>query len=314
MARQAWDLVSTPFQGPAKPQCLLCEPISESYLSSPAGRLGPSTLAEQCIRVAANNLNDLDAQCLDGLPAHLLGEIWQFVANHKKALSFKAWKLFASIMSRDRDTAKCMSYSLTRWFSSIPGDLTAPLSEYLSPLASDTFEFLTHLTIAGRVNVETHDLLQLGQLRNLAVLEFIEPLLNHDVPTEFPRVSDSIVREWARQTDPFPLLRILRVWGCHFTTTRSLQYLDAFPSLVVYDVAGKKNDWRDRDNYSAYWICRTNKVSRQIIKHLAKYAKQLYTNLDEVSIFCRKGGKRLTCSCTLGKLGGNIPASRAGHH
>ncbi|KAI1258734.1 hypothetical protein F5Y18DRAFT_444015 [Xylariaceae sp. FL1019] len=255
--RKGWDLVPTLLEGPRKPECGLCD-IADFKGLSPLKRLGPSTLAEHCIRVAADHLNDLDTHCLDCLPPHLVIDIWQFVINDSRALlSFRAWKLFTNRLSRDKDTAKYMSScSSTRWFSTVPGDLAAPLSEYLSPLASDSFEFLTHLTIAGLVSIETHDLLQLSQFRNLAILELIEPVLNPDY-TQFPRVSDSVVREWARQPDSFPLLRLLRIWGDRFTTTQSFQYLDAFPSLVLYDVAGEKADWEGAEEFSASWILST---------------------------------------------------------
>jgi len=53
----------------------------------------------------------------------------------------------------------------------------------------------------------------------------------------------------------FPLLRVLRIWGEDFTTHRSLQYLSAFPSLAVYDVAGHRDDWPKAANVPQGW-CR----------------------------------------------------------
>jgi hypothetical protein len=129
-----------------------------------------------------------------------------------------------------------------------------PLAAYITHSTSTTFDFLTELTIAGEVKCGTPELLQLVQLKNLAVLQVIQPSDEGGLAT-FPLLTDSIVREWSSASDPFPVLRILRVWGMDFTTTHSLQYLDAFPSLVLYDVAGRKRDWAKVDNAS-FWRCR----------------------------------------------------------
>ncbi|RWA12558.1 hypothetical protein EKO27_g2571 [Xylaria grammica] len=111
------------------------------------------------------------------------------------------------------------------------------------------------LTITGQVHGGTHELLQLVQLKNLAVLEFIDLSQESrgDGECAIPQVSDSIVREWSQTPDPFPLLRVLRIWGNGHTTRRSLNYIHAFPCLVLYDIAGEKRDWTGLDEESL-WI------------------------------------------------------------
>ncbi|KAI0550959.1 coenzyme A transferase [Xylaria curta] len=116
-----------------------------------------------------------------------------------------------------------------------------PLEAYIEPLVSNTFDFLAHLTITGNIIGNTPELLQLIELKNLAVLEFIQPD-EEDRPSSL-RLTDSILREWSRTPDPFPVLRVLRVWANDYVTRHSLRYVNAFPSLVLYDVAGKKRDW-----------------------------------------------------------------------
>ncbi len=54
--------------------------------------------------------------------------------------------------------------------------------------------------------VGTAELLQLVQLTNLAVLEVIQPS-DEANSWSFPRVNDSIVREWSTTPGAFPLLR-----------------------------------------------------------------------------------------------------------
>lgn len=110
-------------------------------------------------------------------------------------------------------------------------------------MISSSFAFITHLRLrAGLIAIE-HSLLSLAQMKNLGVLEILQPVSSLEQLSGFPRISDRTIREWALGDQPFPLLRILRIWGSHFTSTQSLQYLDKFPALAVYDVAGLRSDW-----------------------------------------------------------------------
>lgn len=123
---------------------------------------------------------------------------------------------------------------------------TGPLATYINPLKSSSFEFIVHLTITGHhPSIDTHQLLALTELKNLGVLEIFEPLPSPDGTDSFPRVSDATVRAWSEEPDPFPALRVMRIWGNDFTTSRSLQYLSKFPALAIYDVAGLERDWKN---------------------------------------------------------------------
>ncbi|KAJ2972490.1 hypothetical protein NUW58_g9175 [Xylaria curta] len=118
-------------------------------------------------------------------------------------------------------------------------------------LFSDTFDFLTHLTITGTVQGNTSELLKLVQLKNLAILEILQPKEEFG-PGKRLQLTDSIVREWSKTPDPFPVLRVLRVWANDSTTTHSLRYVCAFPSLVLYDVAGRARDWEEKREDSVW--------------------------------------------------------------
>lgn len=180
----------------------------------------------------------------------VIGRLWEYVKD-TGALSVDTWKLIASTgITRDEEAASYICPLLMRhntW-----AHKTQPLAAYLEPLISDTFDFLTHLTITGMVRCDAPELLRLIQLKNLAVLEIIESPDDERSVWEGPRLTDSIVREWSKSPDPFPVLRVLRVWGHDYTTINSLRYITAFPSLVLYDVAGRKRDWKGKGEQSVW--------------------------------------------------------------
>lgn len=106
-----------------------------------------------------------------------------------------------------------------------------------------TTDFLSHLVISGGCQFSTSELLCLTDLRNLGALEFIQPA---DEPrTQFLKVNDRLLRGWTETDDPFPLLRILRIWVDGDITQNSLRWATKFPSLSLYDVAAARRDWED---------------------------------------------------------------------
>lgn len=115
----------------------------------------------------------------------------------------------------------------------------------MNPIISPSFDFIVHLTLVGyQPSIDTPQLLSLTKLKNLGVLEIIQPPPSSTgADLDFPKISDAIIRQWSEEPDPFPVLRVLKIWGDYFTTPNSLQYLSKFPALAVYDVAGKERDW-----------------------------------------------------------------------
>ncbi|KAJ4164161.1 hypothetical protein LMH87_005846 [Akanthomyces muscarius] len=85
----------------------------------------------------------------------------------------------------------------------------------------------------------------------------------YSIMASFPHVSDRIVRGWSDAPDPFPLLRVLRIWGDQSVTEVSLRWVAKFPSLVLYDVMAGKDDWT-----SAYEEAETTgwTVSQQVTR------------------------------------------------
>ncbi|KAF9770002.1 hypothetical protein IL306_012511 [Fusarium sp. DS 682] len=116
------------------------------------------------------------------------------------------------------------------------------LTRYTQPLTAPPTDFITHIVIAGGCTFNTHDLLCLADMPNLGALEIIQPADRN----LFPHISDRLVRGWSEKPDPFPLLRILRIWGDETTSQASFQWVSKFPSLALYDVIGARDAWHAR--------------------------------------------------------------------
>ncbi|KAI1428968.1 hypothetical protein F5Y12DRAFT_585719 [Xylaria sp. FL1777] len=241
-----WD-VPAPRSMPV-PWNRVTKPVVHTYSRPRSRHFGAAPLVDMCSKVVAAHIEELDRSHLQDLPVQLVGRIWEYV-EQTTGLSVESWKLLASILvpgvTNKEGMERCINPFLINYSIEVPK--TQPLAAYIEPLLSDPLDFLTHLTIAGRVHGGTAELLQLVRLKNLAVLEIFQPDNEADTWT-FPRLTDSVVREWSTTPEAFPFLRILRVWGEDNTTRHSLRYIDAFPSLVVYDVAGRRRDWEDKGN------------------------------------------------------------------
>ncbi|KAI1117751.1 hypothetical protein F5Y14DRAFT_322052 [Nemania sp. NC0429] len=211
---------------------------------------GPASLVDICLKVVARHAEELDKVHLQHIPGRLIGRLWEYMKD-TGALSVESWKLIASTgLTQDEEAASYICPLLMRHNTWV--HKTQPLAAYLEPLFSDSFDFLTHLTITGKVRCDTPELLHLTQLKNLMVFEMIQSPDDEGGVWEGPQLTDSIVREWSRSPDPFPLLRVLRIWGHDYTTIHSLRYVTAFPSLVLYDVAGRERDWPEKSEHPGW--------------------------------------------------------------
>ncbi|KAF7562413.1 hypothetical protein G7046_g1711 [Stylonectria norvegica] len=204
-------------------------------LSKPYGTQGPRSLVETAINVVANNIGDISDDHLEPLPAYILWRVWRLLESRGACLH--AWKLLSKILLKEDDQKTLALYHFREHICH-PAD---HLVRYTKPLTSISAEFITHIVISGGSSFTTNDMLCLADVKNLGVLEIIQP---HDqLRTLFPQITDRLVRGWTEMDDPFPLLRILRIWGDESTTQESLQWVSKFPSLALYDVVGFKGDW-----------------------------------------------------------------------
>lgn len=117
---------------------------------------------------------------------------------------------------------------------------TADFNVYIKPLqATRAFDFVSHIRVAGVNHIRTEDLLLLPSLRNLGVLEIIEGQLD----SGHPRISDRIIRTWSEDKAAFPNLLVLKIFSRFDVTMESLQYLARFPALAVFEIQAK--GWSD---------------------------------------------------------------------
>lgn len=203
-----------------------------------------------------------------------MGKIWKHI-NTNSVISVQAWKVFALRVAQDEEAEKrCIHPNIRRHIAFV--HKTQPLGAYIKPLLSGAL--LTHLTITGAIRCDAPELLQLTQLKNLAILEFLGVEKNE---TSW-RLSDDILRAWSISPNPFPQLAILRVWGLGQTTEISLRYLNSFPSLVVYEVAGDYNDWPERREYLG-WKRVDNTWHPGILSETLRKQTKILSEFDRVA-------------------------------
>ncbi|KAL7790330.1 hypothetical protein V8C37DRAFT_384761 [Trichoderma ceciliae] len=207
-------------------------------LFMPRGARGPRSLLDMAINVIATNIGDVSEELLGSIPTQLLWRIWRFL--EARGVCFHAWKLFSAILLREDDEKSLGLYRFRQHICRPSEELKC----YTQPLISLTTEFITHLVLSGGCHFSTHELLCLTDIKNLGILELIQPA--DEVRDVFPHVSDHLIRGWTDKENPFPLLRILRIWGDQSTTQNSLRWVAKFPSLALYDVMGAREDWASR--------------------------------------------------------------------
>ncbi|GJC77745.1 hypothetical protein ColLi_00583 [Colletotrichum liriopes] len=186
------------------------------------------------MHTVAENIGDVTEQHLarEDLPKRYLWRIWRLLENRF------AWKVFSKFLLAE-DDEKTLGLYRYRQHICQPSE---NLRHYIRPLESLAVDFVTHLNITGFSSFAENELLALARLKNLAILEIIQPA--DELRTIFPKVEDRLVRGWSEMDGPFPLLRILRLWGDESVTKNSLQYVSKFPSLALYDVNASRSDWR----------------------------------------------------------------------
>lgn len=152
-------------------------------------------------------------------------------------MCLQAWKIFSQIL-RAEENDQALGLCRFRQHICKPEE---DLKLYTQPLTSDATEFITHLTISGGCSFKVSELLSLAKMKNLGTLELIKPA--DDLLADYTTITDRLIRGWSETENAFPLLRILRIWGDAALTDVSLRWVSKFPSLVLYDVMGAKDDW-----------------------------------------------------------------------
>lgn len=176
-----------------------------------------------------------------------------------------AWNLVSQCLTTADEVPALGLYRFTRYIW-IPHD---ELKIYTQPLLSQTTEFLAHLSISGDCQFGTREMLCLADLKNLGVLELMQP--KGKLRSDFPDVNDRLLRAWAEVDDPFPLLRILRIRVERDITQNSLRWVTKFPSLAVYDVITHKRGWKDAHAFALEHGWETARLSSRVDYSLLRY-------------------------------------------
>ncbi|KAH8661435.1 hypothetical protein BGZ60DRAFT_381263 [Tricladium varicosporioides] len=198
------------------------------------GFRGSRSLQDTAIECILNNISDVTFEGMQCLPDQMVRRIWHAV-NKRCLLSFNTWMIFSKLLCRGEGA----SLGLLRYRQNFQKP-TSPLIVYTVPITSQSFEFITSLSITTTFSVP--DLVKLSHITNLGVLEVIsnDGVRGGNEKVSLP-VSDRLVRAWAiaaSDEGAFKVLRILKLWYHEDLTSKSLAYLNDFPALALYDVRG----------------------------------------------------------------------------
>lgn len=229
--------------------------------ATPRARGPPKSLVALTTAVVAKNAGLLTEDMVDRIPPRMRLRVWQYLearfvpclymhvsyllTEANRGVNLHAWKILSKYLLRGEDHSE-PTLSQYRYRQHIC-DPSHALSVYTEPLTSPTCAFITHLVISGSCDFSTSEMVSLAQMPNLGVLEIMQPA--DELRVIFPQVTDRLIRGWINTPNPFPLLRILRIWGDQTTTQDSLKHLANLPSLALYDVMGSRDDWQRAEEY-----------------------------------------------------------------
>ncbi|KAI9729610.1 MAG: hypothetical protein M1835_003617, partial [Candelina submexicana] len=165
---------------------------------------------------------------------------------------FHAWRVFATVYGKEGDS------SLLYHRQSIIKPSIA-LGEYIRTITSHAFDWITYLSISSIAFTRT-ELIKVSKLVNLGALDILGS-------TELYRatsvIEDSIVRAWsaaAAEGGYFSKLRVLMLRKHRDITSRSLEYLNCFPSLTLYKVSECSISFTDNKKAESFgWTCESGK-------------------------------------------------------
>ncbi|KFH43783.1 hypothetical protein ACRE_054780 [Hapsidospora chrysogenum ATCC 11550] len=197
---------------------------------------GPRSLMDMVARVVAENIASVTDEHMDAMPWTVRSRVWRLLK--EGGLCLHAWKLF-NRKTPDGEGVKACGYT-----HHICKTYDNALQVYTRPLDAPATQFISHLFLSRGCEFSTSELLCLADMRNLGILEIVQAEGTMDGLSGRPHVTDRLVRGWSEKEDPFPALRLLRVWCVESTTEASFQWVSKFPGLAVYDVVGRREDWR----------------------------------------------------------------------
>ncbi|KAI9816512.1 MAG: hypothetical protein M1827_001644 [Pycnora praestabilis] len=249
--------------------------------SVPGHRLeekGASSLESAAMRSVLANIPNITPEALRYIPRELGERIWELLVRSELDC-FHAWRTFIAAYREEEKG----SFNYRRQYIL---DLANPLNAYIKSITSSIW--ITYLTLSD-IEFTRVELLNISDLTNLGALK----IDNHCFTREdtSPGVDDSIVRAWGRaaaDTGAFTKLRVLMLRNQPDITGRSLEYLNYFPALTIYNVPGcALSVALDEKAHSMGWGLYTGK---HLIKALRKDKKAGRTMVLSMSRIFREAG------------------------
>ena len=185
--------------------------------------------------------------------------------------SFYAWKLLSKYLLRDDKHPSTMALYHRTHHICAPH---LPLQAYTTPLLSFNFDFIASLTITGNCYFTTSEIMSLSRLPNLGVLELIAPSTSGNPDqrhAHFPVISNSLFKSWSVEENPFPSLRVLRVWGPGLITQNVLRFLNVFESLALFDILGLAEDWENAPRLASHFGWRNSSPASRYWDPILRY-------------------------------------------
>ena len=171
---------------------------------------------------------------------------------YRRLDSFEIWVAFTSVYSEER--IKSIQYR-----NELIDNPSLPLEKYVVPATSQSFQWITLLTICSR-GLAPGQLVNLCSLHNLGALD----IMLHPTAINREAVQDNVIRAWSRSASDdgaFLRLRVLSLRGWKSVTGRSLGYLSCFPVLVFFMVEDTCITRRHNEFGPTDWDCqRTAKM------------------------------------------------------
>ncbi|KAI9731436.1 MAG: hypothetical protein M1818_007826 [Claussenomyces sp. TS43310] len=202
------------------------------------GIAGTRTLQDAAIECILRDFHRMTLEAVKCLPISLIRHLWHEI-NQRGLLCFDSWRIFSELLSKD----EASSLGLLRYRQAISCP-KSPLSAYITPLTSTSFDFITSLSIAAPFTVP--EFVHLSNLTNLGTLEITgvtyprisseSDLVSDDVSSS---VTDRVVRAWshaALENGAFKVLRVLKLYQHEEVTDAVLGYIEAFPALMLFEV------------------------------------------------------------------------------
>ena len=150
--------------------------------------------------------------------------------------SLYAWKVFAAAYPKDGDKRLRRRYQIIR-------NPNMDLGDYIKPLLSPSFHWITFLTLSNII-CSRHDLVNVSTLDNIGALT-----IGHGVEASDIGLEDSIVRSWGRAATENGSFSRLRVFACRAQramTNQVFDFISEFPVLTMFVVEDCNIGSRDK--------------------------------------------------------------------